>query len=49
MKRYEVVASKGKQVIYKKSFNPVEAQITEWDLKMSGYKTRLVITEEERR
>lgn len=46
MKRYEVTASKGKDINYIKTFNPVEAQIREWEYRMSGYKTKLVVTEE---
>lgn len=45
MKRYEIVAHKGTDVIYKKTFNQVEAVITEWELKMQGYTTKMVITE----
>ena len=45
MKRYEVTASKNKDINYIKTFNPVEAQIREWEYRMSGYKTKLVVTE----
>ena len=45
MKRIEIIASKGKDVVYKKTFNPIEAQIIDWELRMQGYKTRIVVNE----
>ena len=45
MTRYEVIASKGSDVVYKKTSSPVEAVIIAWELKMQGYKTRTVTTE----
>lgn len=45
MTRYEVIASKGSDVVYKKTSSPVEAVIIAWELKMRGYKTRTVTTE----
>lgn len=43
--RYEIVANKGTDTVYKKTFNPVEAQIIEWELRMNGYKTKMIINE----
>ena len=45
MKRYEIIASKGKDINYIKTHNPVEAQVKEWEYRMAGYKTKTVITE----
>lgn len=36
--RYEITASKGADLQYKKTSNPVEAQIAAWELRMKGYK-----------
>ena len=46
MKRFEIVAHKGSDVVYRKTFNEVEATIIEWELKKSGYETKVVITED---
>lgn len=46
MERYEITAHKGNDLVYKKTFNKVEAVITEWELRMSGYKTKMTITKE---
>lgn len=43
--RYELIANKGNDVVYKKTYNLVEAQIIEWELRMTGYKTKIVINE----
>lgn len=44
--RYEIVAHKQRDIIYNKTYNPVEAHIIEWELKMKGYITKLVINEQ---
>ena len=36
--RYEITASKGADLQYKKTNSPVEAQIAAWELRMKGYK-----------
>ena len=43
--RYEIVAHKQKDTVYKKTYNPVKAQITEWELRMKGYTTKIIINE----
>ena len=45
MKRYEIIASKGNDINYIKTYNPIEAQVKEWEYRMAGYKTKTVITE----
>lgn len=40
--RIEVVANKGNEVVYKKFDNEMNALIFEWELKMSGYNTKVV-------
>lgn len=40
--RFDIVANKGKDVVYKTTYSEVEAIIIEWELRMSGYKTRVV-------
>lgn len=43
--RYEVVANKGNDVVYIKSYNEIEITIKEWELRLSGYKTKVIINE----
>jgi len=43
--RYEIVANKGNDVVYIKTFNEIEATIKEWELRLRGYKTKLIINE----
>lgn len=45
--RFEIVASKGKDVVYKKTTNPIDAQIIAWELKMQGYKVKTITNETE--
>lgn len=40
--RIEIVANKGTDTIYFKTLNEVEALIKEWELRMSGYTTKVV-------
>lgn len=42
--RYEITAHKDKDVVYKKFSSETEARIAEWELRMSGYKTKIIIT-----
>ena len=43
--RYEIVANKGNDVVYIKTYNEIEATIKEWELRLSGYTTKLIINE----
>ena len=45
--RYEIIARKENETTskYIKTYNPVEMKIIEWELRMNGYKTRVVVNE----
>lgn len=45
MKRIEIVANKGTDTVYIKTYNEVEATIKEWELRMNGYTTKVVTNE----
>ena len=46
MKRFEIVGNKGNDVIYKNcKENEIEARLIDWELRMKGYETKLVINE----
>ena len=46
MKRFEVVANKGTDVIYKNcKDNEMEAVLIDWELRMKGYKAMIVKNE----
>ena len=43
MKRFEVVANKGKDIFYRNcKDNEMDAILIEWELRMKGYNTKLV-------
>lgn len=43
--RYEIVANKGNDTVYFKTFNKTDAYIKDWELRLQGYKTKLIINE----
>lgn len=46
MKRFEIVANKGNDTVYKNcKDNEVEAILIDWELRMKGYNTKIVKNE----
>lgn len=43
--RIEIVANKEKDTVYIKTYNEIEAQIKEWELRMNGYTTKVIKNE----
>lgn len=43
--RYEIVANKNNDTVYFKTFNKLDAYLKEWELKMQGYSTKMIVNE----